>query len=468
MRFELLAALAPIAALFGSVGVSPAPSKAATRSGPLPPSPPPSHPSHIDVLCDCYRSWRPFEECCIDLPPNDECKTPTIQFDGWAVECSAPELWSQPGGCADVATAWDWQPNVCPWFGELYGDDDRPPQLESPFNWCWPQDIGKPDCLAIPAKVAHDALWPSAFAGMAYTDWGYKGGGCDFDPMVEHANRTTTIFTVAVGSGKFWKNAAGFAFFGTNELDGALWLGWSGTDFTNPEDVFEDFSTKLSKVSLGGRTYEVLDAIFKQFDFMIRQMDAMIASKLTTPGTKITVVGHSLGGAKAQLAAVYLANKYKASVRLVTFCSVRVFGTDSARQVFGELIQPVHGSDTNFGVGFPGAGLIAAQRWIRVGDFAPGYLGNFLAFGKVEHISRGLLVSQDWFTTQASFEYVQRNRNYAPWNAVVTTFKYHLLGGMMWALNQGQCWATGMDFTSKIEKAGFELDAYGQLVVMAV
>ena len=51
----------------------------------------------------------------------------------------------------------------------------------------------------------------------------------------------------------------------------------------------------------------------------------------------ITIVGHSLGGAQAQLAAVAIATKFLAKVRVITFDSILAFTPESAARIAGEV-----------------------------------------------------------------------------------------------------------------------------------
>ena len=197
----------------------------------------------------------------------------------------------------------------------------------------------------------------------------------------------------------------------------------------------EDFDLATVDVNLGGTTYTAMRSLVAQYKVLMDQLQSALASHLSVPGSEITVVGHSLGGARAQLAAVELANKYQASVRLITFAALVVFEKQSAQEVYDTLVQP-DPAEGQFGVPFPAAGMISAQRWVRMGDFAPGY-GEDLTSGNLMHMSRGFVmhlprVSDTW-------EYTQKRLDYTPWNDAVSILTYHLLKQHMWAILSGGC-----------------------------
>ena len=81
-------------------------------------------------------------------------------------------------------------------------------------------------------------------------------------------------------------------------------------------------------------------------------------------------MGHSLGGAQAQLAAVQIATKYKAKVRVITFESILAFTPESAARIAGcgaegLIVGPdgAKGENAEPTVKFPPeVGQITAQR----------------------------------------------------------------------------------------------------------
>jgi len=83
------------------------------------------------------------------------------------------------------------------------------------------------------------------------------------------------------------------------------------------------------------------------------------------PGKQITIVGHSLGGAQAQLAAVQIALIYKAKVRVITFESILAFTPEAAAQIAEgdeKLIVGPMGSSSPTTAFPPEGGKITAQR----------------------------------------------------------------------------------------------------------
>jgi len=338
----------------------------------------------------------------------------------------------------------------------------------SPFNWC--RRPFTDDCRPIPAEVARGALVPTAQAAIAYSMGSGKttGNGC-LDGPVQTVESDTVVHAYVHGKGRDGaEGGASYAFLGT--YDGSLYLSWAGTNFDNEEDRAEDCLSRcswsncgcgLTSVDLGGAdNYTVLKGMFEQYHFMMHEtkqtdpLNVKLAEMLAEPGSEITVVGHSLGGAKAQFAAVEIANRFKARVRLVTLESLSAFGTTSARRIWDELIvghepgMPDNRFDNRFGADAPPAGQIAAQRWVRMGDYAPGYLGKLFDHGMVEHISRGMLISKSAVPSSMNtlseacfgcYEYTQKSRTYTPYNVAISTLHYHSITGVLLGLNGGSC-----------------------------
>jgi len=91
-----------------------------------------------------------------------------------------------------------------------------------------------------------------------------------------------------------------------------------------------------------------------------------------SPNKEITIVGHSLGGAQAQIAAVHIALKYNAKVRVITYESIMAFTPETAKWIAegSEGARPpdklIWTDDDAMPTAFPDAGgKIAAQRWVE-------------------------------------------------------------------------------------------------------
>ena len=87
-------------------------------------------------------------------------------------------------------------------------------------------------------------------------------------------------------------------------------------------------------------------------------------------------MGHSLGGAQAQLAAVEIATKYYAKVRLITFESILAFTPEGSQKVVDKFIVGPDGVDIRGEakptVKFPAEfGKITAQRFTLFGREHP-------------------------------------------------------------------------------------------------
>ena len=91
------------------------------------------------------------------------------------------------------------------------------------------------------------------------------------------------------------------------------------TDPTDYDDVMADLASILSlPADLGGRTpYLVGSGFYAYFVAVVlnRALEEAASERLPTYDNKILITGHSLGGAMANVAAVYMANKYDARVR---------------------------------------------------------------------------------------------------------------------------------------------------------
>lgn len=188
-----------------------------------------------------------------------------------------------------------------------------------------------------------------------------------------------SLTSVTKSRAKPGPGAFGFA----AKLDGQLVISMAGTKDT--ADAWADLKSIMAvEIDLGGKNYSAGDGFVSFYEEIRKGLQHVFEDELKTPGTLVTVVGHSLGGAIANLAAVDLANRYQARIRLVTAGSPRVFGywskgagtlENSAKSVQTELI--VDGVSTKSAqIGFcqeppSTAGKICTQRWVNNVDGVP-------------------------------------------------------------------------------------------------
>merc|ERR1712060_859792 len=91
--------------------------------------------------------------------------------------------------------------------------------------------------------------------------------------------------------------------------------------------------------------------------------------------------------------------RFRSRVSLRTFGALPVFIKDDAKRIRDTMIDGE--AEAQFGAVTPAIGKIAVQRWVRDGDFAPGYLNylatreGYLVNDKFDFPSRGLLVNWD-------------------------------------------------------------------------
>ena len=104
-----------------------------------------------------------------------------------------------------------------------------------------------------------------------------------------------------------------------------LALAFAGTDFTDMSDVYADISSIVSiSFNLGrAANYSIGRGFAGQFAELITGGlgSALANAMAASSDTKITITGHSLGGAIANIAAVYLVNTHKARVRFLVRCT---------------------------------------------------------------------------------------------------------------------------------------------------
>eukprot|EP00931_Biecheleriopsis_adriatica_P095005 TRINITY_DN68629_c0_g1_i1.p1 TRINITY_DN68629_c0_g1~~TRINITY_DN68629_c0_g1_i1.p1 ORF type:complete len:390 (+),score=73.31 TRINITY_DN68629_c0_g1_i1:82-1251(+) len=176
------------------------------------------------------------------------------------------------------------------------------------------------------------------------------------------------------------------AFGMTAKWKGMFVVSMAGTNIREYGDRKADLkSVDARNIDLGGKLYSVGNGFADHYEGIRKILGPVFEKELKSPGTPVLVVGHSLGGAIANLAAVDLAIKYKARVRLVTAGSPRVFDSfgkgddrtlkDSAKAVQEDLIVDGVGKESAAN-GYcveppPDAGKICTQRWVNYADPVP-------------------------------------------------------------------------------------------------
>lgn len=166
----------------------------------------------------------------------------------------------------------------------------------------------------------------------------------------------------------------GYAITAT-QPDGSFLISFKGT--STVEDAEQDVrAIRRVKISLGGSTYVAGSGFRNQYEEIKRlpgagagNFDAVVDSALSGKDRTVHVVGHSLGGALANLCAVDIVRKYpRCTVFLRTIGCTRTFDPKSCQRIVEELSLSPTASE--FGtLGQPGK--IAAQRWLSYGDTVP-------------------------------------------------------------------------------------------------
>ena len=190
------------------------------------------------------------------------------------------------------------------------------------------------------------------------------------------------------------KAFGGYGMIGAHEGDDGVEVivGFAGTDFTSMQDIFADVKAILYanvdlSADLGGNTYYSAGLGFVSQYLELRKNTAFgrEINERIQKNTRVRVVGHSLGGALANLAAVEFANM-GAKVLLQTIGSPRVFGR-SLNTV--ERVQSLmHPWETHFNWGGSASipsGKILSQRMVNFGDLVPHYPSSM----NYQHVGNG-------------------------------------------------------------------------------
>mmetsp|Transcript_35526 Transcript_35526/g.114211 ORF Transcript_35526/g.114211 Transcript_35526/m.114211 type:complete len:233 (+) Transcript_35526:667-1365(+) len=176
-------------------------------------------------------------------------------------------------------------------------------------------------------------------------------------------------------------------------LDGIMVFGFSGTDFMSMPDIQADAASAVStEVELGGTSCSAgLGFVgqyleLKYFGQSSNGPNGLIHTfNSISRGTLVRVVGHSLGGALANLCAVELAN-IGAKVLLQTAGSPRVFHSDSESYNRAQsLVAPLSSVWAESYTNIPD-GKILTQRLTNYGDNVPSLPPSMFGY---KHIGNG-------------------------------------------------------------------------------
>jgi hypothetical protein len=161
-------------------------------------------------------------------------------------------------------------------------------------------------------------------------------------------------------------------------------IGFSGTDFGTVPDVVADATSILTTVvNLGGDTYTAGTGFVAQYLELLRVGLRAELEARVSKGTFVRVVGHSLGGALANLCAVECANM-GAKVYMQTLGTPRVFQyPGTVNKIQNKLIQPWTINDPKPSAETIAPGKIVTERIVNWGDPVPlvpktskGHVGN--------------------------------------------------------------------------------------------
>jgi len=174
----------------------------------------------------------------------------------------------------------------------------------------------------------------------------------------------------------------------TAMLNGIMVFGFSGTDFASTSDIQADAVSAFSTaVELGGTSYSAgLGFVGQYLELKYLQPNGLLQTlNSISRGTLVRVVGHSLGGALANLCAVELAN-IGAKVLLQTAGSPRVFHSDSDSYNRAQsLVAPLSSVWAESYANIPD-GKILTQRLTNYGDNVPSLPPSTFGY---KHIGNG-------------------------------------------------------------------------------
>jgi len=224
----------------------------------------------------------------------------------------------------------------------------------------------------------------------------------DLKPFTGKGHRTSVGGHVKKLGGGEGGGEGGFAYTGTKDAgtkDSTFLVCFQGT--TTIQDVKQDLKSleivpfEIKTAKEGTVTYGVGKGFKEQFDELgevglIKEIDAVLKDPPEGKGVKrVKVVGHSLGGALACLAAVYIIKKYPdCKVFLHTLGAPRVFEAKDADTIQKTLVLNELGAG-NSEVGK--TGMMAVQRMVNYGDVIPSTPQSSAGF---KHFGRGFYINQ--------------------------------------------------------------------------
>jgi len=202
-------------------------------------------------------------------------------------------------------------------------------------------------------------------------------------------------------------------------------LGFAGSsDWTN---AYHDAISALGiDVYLGEQKYTLAKGFAFEYEEAMATLESAVAALINKHDKKLLIVGHSLGGSMAAIAAVALANKYEAKVMLRTAGAPRAFAWaphDSAEDVQQSLIL----DSADAGVTPPASKGIVTQRWVNRDDVVPTVP---LCKGGFMHIGNGgfyldKTIFGNW-NKQSS--YGPQHQDFTPWQGPDSmTFRPHFM-----------------------------------------
>ncbi|QLE84732.1 lipase family protein [Shewanella sp. Scap07] len=203
----------------------------------------------------------------------------------------------------------------------------------------------------------------------------------------------------------------------TGPFKGDFVIAFRGTD--GKRDMITDLHCGISSCSNGQPVHAGFNHTFNSIKQQLEHYFSQNA-KQTNSGLKVHVVGHSLGGALANLAANWLKQRFKAKVKLYTFGAPRVgypsFALKTVTSTNNEIYRCVHAGDpvplvpvwpfvhTEDEYILHGATTITLKAHSMTA-ITPGYLHTASGFSNYNAINKG---KESRFKKQVKLDYDKR------------------------------------------------------------